>query len=135
MIDPLANIRDYLISQGVLTDLVADRIYAATDTENLPPLYTPNDGPCVAFKVRGGGLDYTSSIIQPSVQFQCVGIDTVIVYQVDGILHDVLQDRKTQFFKMARREVLGTLLYTSPPTLWPYVLTFFNFKIGNYLEV
>lgn len=132
MIDILAQIRSHLLTVSDVTNLVVDRIYAATTHDNLPPGYTPQGtGAAIAFNIRGGASDYTSVILDPSVQFQCFGATEQLAYQLDGVLHDALHDQKTQYFKIARREVLGTLLYTPPPTLWPYVLSFFEFRISN----
>jgi len=132
MIDPFLNIKNYLLTVIPLTDLVGDRIYPATTHLNLPAGYSPvGVGSAVAFNIRGGGTDYTSIILEPSVQFQSFAATEKFAYDIDRALHDALQDKKNKFFKVCRREVLGTLLYTPPPTLWPYVLSFFEFRISN----
>ncbi len=107
MVDAEAEVRSYLRDRGELVELVGRRIYADVD---LPKKYRPEDGPAVLFSVRGGGVDYSSKILQPSMNFRCYGENATVARNVYMALFDVLQDAKAGRILMARQEVQGQLV-------------------------
>lgn len=127
MIDTLATLRTYLIDQPALYALTAERIFASTTP---PPGYKPSDGPAVLFNVRGGGQDYSSKVLNPSLQFRCYGLNQSLAIQTDRALYDALNDRACGNIKITRLETPGQLL-TEPDTGWWFVLSFYRSFLNN----
>lgn len=126
MVDAHTVVRAFLLADGDLVALVDDRVYAGRD---VPPVgYTPDDGPCVVFKVRGGAPDYPDALLNPSLQFKCYGSDEVEAYQTYRAVYDALQNGHNASILHAESEVLGQLL-REPDTEWVYALAFFVVQI------
>ena len=129
MIDTSEVIRDFLAIQPQVTGLTAQRIWGERDTP--PEGYSlGNDGPAICFKRRGGGVDYESVVLRPSVQFKVYGRTELEANQVYRALFDVLGRANTGLILAAELETQGQTLY-EPETDWPYVLVFFKFQIIN----
>lgn len=128
MIDTAEVIRGFLIIQPQVTALTAQRIWAERDTP--PEGYVISDGPAICFKRRGGGVDYESVVLRPSIQFKVYGRTELEANQVYRALFDVLARAGTGVILAAELETLGQTLY-EPETGWPYVLVFFKFQIIN----
>lgn len=131
MLDVHDIIRDYLLTQSGVTDLVGTHIYAGRDVP--PETYAlDDDGPCVTFRVRGGNEDYEGALLTPSVQFKCYGAtdyEANEVYRaVDDALH--VQHDATTGILHAEREVMGQPL-EEPQTEWPYTLAFYLVMVRN----
>jgi len=129
MIDTAEVIRGFLTIQPQVTGLTGQRIWAERDT---PPegYVLSNDGPAICFKRRGGGVDYESVVLRPSVQFKLYGRTELEANQVYRALFDVLSRANTGLILAAELETQGQTLY-EPETGWPYVLVFFKFQIIN----
>jgi len=122
MIDPHATIRTFLAAQSDITDLTGARIYAGRDVP--PEGYTPADGACVVFKVRGGGRDYEDALLIPSAQFKCYGATEQAAYACYRALADVLHGGYSATILYAEEEGMAALL-EEPGTDWIYALAFF----------
>lgn len=130
MLDILASIRAYLADQPGLTAHTGNagqRIYAGP---NLPPEYSPADGAGILLNIRGGGQDYTSLVLSPSVQFRTYGPTMKAALAADRALYDVLNDAACWPIKEARLETPGQPL-TERDTLWPFVLSFYQLYLSN----
>ena len=127
MIDLHAEVEAFLSVTGTtLEGLVADRIYAGRTVP--PPGYELSDGPCVVFRVRGGGPDYDDALLIPSVQFKMYGSSEESAFEVYRALYDRLHNGHDDSILHAESEVLGQLLEESD-TQWPYVLAFFTVMV------
>ena len=128
MIDSNKAIRDYLVTQTGLTDLVSTRIY----NPSLKKGYTL---PAIAYSIRGGDSDeYIPGIIGPSFQFRCYDDDPIDARAVYRALYDALQGIQNitvGSYKIlsSREEVQGQdLIDPDVPRLY-YVLTFFSIQL------
>jgi hypothetical protein len=126
VVDPHSVVREFLLTGAALRDLVGERIYAGRDVPVVG--YKPEDGPCVAFRVRGGGPDYEDALLNPSVQFKCYAGNEVEAYAAYGALYDHLHNGHGAGILHAEIETLGELL-EEPETEWHFVLTFFIIQI------
>ena len=132
MVDVEAVIRAHLVAQTTpaleaLYALTADRIYAS---QSLPTDYRPADGPAILFTTRGGGQDYSSAILRPSVQYRCYAKDEEKARDAYRALYDALNDQSGVGITQSRLETQGQLL-TDPESTWPYVLCAFQHSIRN----
>ena len=132
MVDVEAVIRAHLVAQTTpaleaLYALTGDRIYAS---RSLPPKYRPANGQAILFSTRGGGQDYSSAILRPSVQYQCFGLDEGAARTAYRALYDALNDQSGVGITQSRLETQGQLL-TDPESTWPYVLCAFQHAIRN----
>jgi len=83
--DTNSIIREFLIRQTTLTDIVDTKIYCPRLPEN-------TELPALGFFTRGGNSNpYIPGIITPSVQFDCWGTSPAAARQVYRALYDVLQ--------------------------------------------
>lgn len=125
MIDVNERILTYLSGvSGVTALTTTDRLYAGRD---IPPKgYAPNLGAALVWKVRGGGVDYGHSHLNPSVQFKAYGLDEVAATALDRALFDAFTRPVTGLFKAVEVEVLGQLI-EEPQTGWVAVLSFYRF--------
>ena len=129
MVDIEAAIRAYLAGLQGVTAAFGKRIYAS---RLLPSGYKPEQGPACLFAVRGGGMDFSSKLFSPSVQFRIYAQDEVKTREVAGKLFDAINDTKARGIIYARMED-GTIptLMTEPDSNWPYILIFFKFFLTN----
>lgn len=128
MNDPGTIVRDYLLSQGSLTTLVSERVYAECD---YPPVtYRIAQGPAICFKIRGGDIDPSEALQRPSVQFKCYGRTEQEANTLYRTLHSMLHGKKSESIRWAYLEVLGQTL-SEPETDWPFVLVFYRMFITN----
>jgi hypothetical protein len=98
-----AIIRAHLRNDANLTALVGDNLWFKVEPPSFPRGgyedqggYNPErDGPGIVFMTRGGGTDYSSALLQPSVQFRCFGQTEKQAYDVYLLLVDALQDQRS----------------------------------------
>jgi hypothetical protein len=129
VLDILFSLRNYLIVQDPIDFLAGDRIYAGPF---LPREYIPEQGPALLFSIRGGGQDYSSQVLNPSIQFRSYALNLEEAMGLDRALYDSLNDRCCcEEIKMARLETLGQPLHESQ-TGWPYVLSFWRILFNNF---
>lgn len=127
MIDADAEVRRYLAGIPALAAWFGKRIYAAV---NLPMGYKIEDGPALLFAMRGGTQDYSSRVIRPSYQFRLYAGTEADARKSAALLYDNLNDKSSGAIKMARLEVLPTLL-RDQETDWPFMLAFYQLQIAN----
>ncbi len=127
MVDLHKVLRDFLLAKAELVELVGERVWAG---RNVPPIgYKPvGDGPCVVFRVRGGGVAYDDGLLLPSVQVKCYGADELAAWGVYRVLFDVLQNGAGSGVLHAEAEGLGELL-EEPETEWHFALSFWRVVI------
>jgi hypothetical protein len=114
-----------LVAAPTLTALVGQRIYAKVDP---PPGYTPaTDGSCVVLNVRGGGMNYGSAVLEPSITFRCIGETEADAWGVYLALLSELQDKKRvdNCLLIARLETQGQLIRNTSSD-WPEVFCAFR---------
>jgi len=129
MTDVEAVVRAWLISLAEITAAFGKRVYSG---RYLPSKYTPDLGAAVLFMMRGGGQDYSSKVLQPSVQFRIYGSTEGVARKASQALYDGINDQQARQICYARMEE-GTIpvLLTEPGSDWPYVLMYFKFHIQN----
>lgn len=130
MIDAEESVKQYLLS-GVaatlaLAALVDDRIYIDLA---LPVGYTIQSGDALVFKTRAGSQAYHSHSFNPSMQFLSYSATRDGAAAIDQALYGALNDRQTEYFKMARLQTPGQLL-RQPGGLF-YYLSFYRVWVGN----
>jgi len=126
MIDANAKIREYLLTDVPLVNLVGARIYAGRDVP--PEGYQPQDGAAITFRLRGGSPDYDDALLTPSVQFKCYAateIDAMTCYRA---LYDALHNGTGATVLHGESEILGQSL-EEPNTQWPFVLSYFQIML------
>ncbi len=130
MIDAEGSVQEYLLSgAGATLDLAAlvdDRIYIDLV---LPTGYTIQSGDALVFKTRAGSQAYHSHSLNPSMQFLSYSTTRNGAAAIDRALYEALNDRQTEYFKMARLQTPGQLL-RQPGGMF-YYLSFWRFWIGN----
>jgi len=129
MIDVEAVVRSWLITIDKLTAEFGTRIYAG---RYLPSGYKTADGPALLFAVRGGRQDYSSKILESSMQFRVYGETEGEARKASQAVYDGINDQQARGICYARMEE-GTMpvLMTEPGSDWPYVLMYFKFFIQN----
>jgi hypothetical protein len=127
MIDPSAEVLEFLTGQPAMVVLTGDRMYADTD---LPRGYKPADGQALLLATRGGRPDYSSLVLYPSFQFRSYGPDFEACWELDQTLFDVLNDKGNCKIKFARLEAIGRPL-REPDTGWPFVLTYYQIAMNS----
>jgi len=130
--DTNSIIREYLVNQATLTDIVGTHIYCPRLPENTTL-------PAVGFLTRGGtSTPYIPGIVSPSVQFDCWGTSPLVARQVYRALYDILQgiqnesvtvDGSDYVILSAREEVQGQDLQDIDAPNYYRVLTFFSIMI------
>ena len=126
--DPLATVRTYLGTNIAMFAMFGARIYAAA---NLPPGYKPADGPACLFAPRGGGIDYSSTLWIPSLQFRTYALTETAAWDAWGVLYGALNDRQAAGIHYARLEPGTFPVFLNEPGLdWPYILSFFKLHIS-----
>lgn len=123
MIDAPAILRNYLLTRTALTALTGTRIWA--ERFNPPDGYMPSVGSAIAFRTRGGNVDYSRSVLTNSWQFKCYGVDETAANLLYRTLFAVLDDEKGLGFLMAELEIAGQTLQEQD-TNWPYVLCYYQ---------
>jgi hypothetical protein len=123
MIDAPAILRTYLLSKTALTTLTGTRIWA--ERTNPPDGYKPSVGSAIAFRARGGNVDYASAVLRASWQFKCYGVDEAAANTLYRTLFNVLNDAQGGGFFTAQLENIGQTL-REPDTNWVYVLCFYE---------
>lgn len=127
MIDSDAVVVAVLSHDANLAHLAGTRIYASAD---LPPGYTPEQGPAILLSARGGVQDFSSKVLTPSYQFRLYAATEAQARAMSDALYHALNDESGATFKWARLETLPVLL-RDDVTGWPYALAFYQFWIGN----
>jgi hypothetical protein len=127
--DPEAAIRNHLIGLTGVTAEFGQRIYCG---RNLPPSYEPKQGAAVLVAIRGGGLDYTSKVWEPSVQCRIYAQTEALARKAGRALFRALNETKSRLVIYARLEA-GTIptLLTEPGSNWPYMLAFYKIYVQN----
>ena len=142
MIDVLATVRAYLVTLSGITDITGTgkRLLAARD---LSPGYKPSQGAALLFNVRSGTQDYTSGMLNPSIQFRAYGgflrddrpiAGEAAAWALHEALYDAVNDSTYEAGEIAHfRMEDGTFptLLTEPGSEWPYVLSFYRVHIRN----
>lgn len=127
MTDTDAAIRAWLAASAGVTAIAGARIYAS---RSLPAGYEPEKGPALLFSARGGGQDHSSKVLKPSYQFQSYAATEASARSLDRAVYDAMNDREYQQIKSARLETFPQTL-VDQETGWPFVLTYYQFLIGN----
>ena len=126
MIDALGLIRAHLMTNAALAALVGERIYGGRD---VPPVgYKPGDGPCITFKIRGGGADYDDALLLPSVQFECYDLSEQKANNAYEALYEALHNSTGANVLYGLVDVLGQTL-EEPATGWYFVLSYFTIML------
>lgn len=125
--DPLAIVRAWLAADVNMAATFGNRIWAAA---NLPPKYKPDAGPACLFAPRGGGIDYSSSVWQPSLQFRVYAETEIAAWNAWQVLFAAANDKQANQIKWSRMES-GTFPapLTEPGLDWSFVLGFFRMHI------
>ena len=123
MIDAPAILRGFLLSKTALTALTGTRIWA--ERFNPPDGYVPSEGSAIAFRARGGNVDYSRALLHNSWQFKCYGLDEGAANALYRTLFNVLDGAQGGGLHSALLEITGQTL-REPTTNWPYVLCFFE---------
>lgn len=127
MIDIPLKILEALEANAALIAITGTRLWAESD---YPPAgYTPDDGPGIAFKVRGGGPDYIP-MHRPSVQFKCYGASEVVAQQCYRALVDALHDQPGVDVRWGQQETYGQTL-REPDSGWVFVLALFTLWVRS----
>lgn len=126
--DPLAIVRAWLAAEATMITTFGSRIYAGA---NLPAQYTPADGAACLFAPRGGGLDYSSSVWEPALQFRVYAATEFAAWSAWQVLFAAANDKQYNQIKFSRMES-GTFPtpLTEPGLDWPYILAFFKMHIS-----
>jgi hypothetical protein len=129
MIDTESVVRAWLASIAGVTAKFGTRVYAG---RYLPAGYLPSQGPGLLFAVRGGGQDYSSKVLNPSMQFRIYAETEGEARKAAQALYDAINDQQARQVCYARMEA-GTMptLLSEPGTDWPYILMYFKFQIQN----
>ncbi|RRR75286.1 MAG: hypothetical protein EI684_05125 [Candidatus Viridilinea halotolerans] len=120
-------LRQLLMRDAALTDLVGTRIYIATDP---PAGYDPNPtathptttGPAVLLTDRGGRPNETSLLLEPTYHARCWGATERLARTVDARLFAALHDRAFGRIRSVRCTVTGQHS-PEPETGWHFVLS------------
>lgn len=123
MIDAPLLILSHVLADATLASMAGDRVFAERNVP--PPGYRPADGPCITFKIRGGGPDYEDALLTPSVQFKCYDTSEVRAQALYRALHDALHNSTGPSVLHAEEEGIGQTL-EEPDTEWVFVLAFFT---------
>jgi hypothetical protein len=132
MTDLEAVLYTYLASVTALTATLGTFeggacLYASND---LPEGYTPDHGPAILFKVRGGEQSFSSKQLAPSVQFQCFASTESKARTVAYALFDAVNDHQAAGIKWCRVEVLPQIV-VEPSVGWPYGLLYAQLWMDN----
>lgn len=126
-IDHGALLRTLLLRRPVLVQVVASRIYIATDP---PAGYDPNPqagkvattGPAVLLTDRGGKPNSTSIIVDPTYQARCYAATEPGARALDALLFAALHDQSYGRIRVARCNVTGQHTQ-DPETGWHFYLS------------
>lgn len=127
MIDVDLVIRNWLLTRTLLRAVLApDRIIA--DTE-LPAGFTLAMAPVLLFSVRGGLQHYTSRVLMPSVQFQCIDETLAEARLLSRVLYSAINDGSGTGILSCRLEVMPQPFPTEAG--WPRMLAYYAFMLSN----
>ncbi len=88
--DANSIVREFLVNQTALTDVVSTRIWSPRLPENA-------ELPAIGFFTRGGSSHpYIPGLVMPSIQFDCWGDTPIAAREAYGALYDVLQGIQMQ---------------------------------------
>lgn len=125
-----AVLRTYLLTKSGITNLVGSdpgaRLYYGP---HLPPGYTPASGAAILFNRRGGGQDYASAVLIPSMQYLCYASDISKAEELYRALYAALNDDGGLSVKQSRLEMPGQPLQ-EPDTGWYLIMCAFRHWIG-----
>lgn len=129
MTDWDAVIREYLAGLTNVSAVLGARVYSGS---YLPPGYSPASGPALLFSPRGGGQDFSSHVLSPSIQMRVYAETEAAARAAARAIYDCANDTKSRKIIYARMED-GTFpqLLREPGSDWPYILMFFKFHIQN----
>jgi hypothetical protein len=127
MTDADAVLWQYLRWQGALRAVVGERVYVATE---LPAGTTQAQLPLVLATARGGGQNYSSTLLRSAYQVQAFGRNEGEARLVGRLVYDVLNDAHAGQIRWARLEQGPTLL-REPQTRWPFALAFYQLAVAN----
>jgi hypothetical protein len=129
MIDTESVLRAHLATLAEVTAQFGPRIYAG---RYLPSGYKPTQGPALLFMTRGGGQDYSSKLMEPSVQFRVYAATEANCRHAAQALYDGLNDQQARQISYSRMEdgTIPTLL-AEPGSDWPYILMYFKMHMQN----
>jgi hypothetical protein len=128
-----AIIRAHLRNNANLTDLTGDNLWFKVEPPSFVGGYNPGrDGPGVVFMTRGGGTNYASSLLLPSVQYRCFGATEEQAYNVYLALYDALQDKRSTggCILISRLQTQGQITRDGS-TNFPVVFCAFEHTINN----
>jgi hypothetical protein len=126
--DENKTLRDFLLTNAALVVLVGARVYAGID---MPAEgYKPSVGGAITFRARGGAVDYSDALLDPSMQFKCYGETPALARAVYAALYDALHQARGGLVRHAWCDVIGQDLL-EPETGWPFVLAYFTVRISN----
>ena len=129
MLDVSSELRAWLANQTGITDMFGTRIYAG---RYLPPGYIPQQGPALLFAPRGGGQDFSSHVLSPSMQFRIYAETEAGAWAASKEIYDAANDQKSRKIIYLRMEE-GTFpqILSEPGTDWPYILMYFKANFQN----
>jgi hypothetical protein len=129
-----AIIRSHLRNDANLTAITGDNLWFKVEPPSFSQGgYNPErDGPGIVFMTRGGNTDYSSVLLQPSVQYRCFGTTELQAYDVYLALVDALQDQRSAdgCILISRIETQGQITRDNN-TNFPIVFCAFRHVIYN----
>lgn len=121
MINSGDAIKDVLLADAPLFALTGNNLWPNADKP--PAGYKPAMGGGIAFKPRGGGVNYNLALQSPSMQFICWGVSDNAAQLLYGALFDALK-YPTGGIRSVVLEVLGQP--TKDENNWPIVIGFWK---------
>jgi len=128
MVDPIAAIITAM-STPTVTALVSNRVWVGPD---LPQGYTPDTGPAILCVIRGGGFDYTRTILSPSLYVQLYGTDEGVCIDLWRTCCDAWMDRGNGVTRLRPDSSAMPRLLRTQTTLWLFALSGWTAHIKNY---
>jgi len=126
--DETQAVLDFLQAQAAVVTLVSTRLWA--DVEQPEKGYTPNAGPAICFKVRGGVDLDPGVLLDPSFQFKIYGKSEAIARSAARTLHDNFEEKANKDILAVRRETLPVTLQETE-TDWIYALVFYRVMVRS----
>lgn len=131
MIDAHDALRDYLIADSPLMDLLGDDLVYAPEV----PARTSMPEQCIAFRFNGGFTYPTLRAQAARVSFKCYGETHAEAAEVYRALYDRLHDKQNFIvgevgFHGTEEDVPGSPL-EDPRTGWPYIFTVYSVLVAT----
>lgn len=126
--DILQEIVRYLLGVADLSPVFGERVYG---DPSLPTDYTPDDGAAVTFTIRGGADDYSTHLLDPSVQFSIFGPDAETRWRAYRLLRNALNTAQTAKIISAWCEAGGQQAEPVREGEWPFVFTAWRFLMHD----